>query len=152
VSARVAVASGAAVIVAVAIGASHPAAAECDPIGDSRFVGAGCHRIPVEAPNPRPKPPPAPPPDDGGNGSDSECHWEFGYTFDPADPSVDITANSSGRRQDYYDFICNGFVTDFKWVDSPAGGPAQQITAADMVPGVWVSVQRQLPKPVARTR
>jgi hypothetical protein len=73
----------------------------------------------------------------------------YAYTFDPADPHVDITANSSGRRQDYYDRICNGFVVGSQWVDSPAGG-APAITAADLVPDLWVQVQREIPTPVAR--
>ena len=45
--------------------------------------------------------------------------------------------------------LCNGVIVDFRWADSPAGGPPA-ITAADLVDGVWVSVQRQLPTPIAR--
>jgi hypothetical protein len=85
----------------------------------------------------------------GGRGNGSECHWEYQHTFDPADPTADITSNSSGRRQDFYDEVCNGQIVGYRWVDSPVGGqPA--ISAADLVPGVWVSVQRQLPTPIAR--
>ena len=35
------------------------------------------------------------------------------------------------------------------WVDSPVGG-APAITAADLVPDIWVEVQRQLPTPIPR--
>jgi hypothetical protein len=84
-----------------------------------------------------------------GKGDPSECAWVFGYTFDPADPNVDITHNGSGRRQDFYDKICNGYVVDSVWVDSPVGG-APAITAADLLPDIWVEVQRQLPTPIAR--
>ena len=84
-----------------------------------------------------------------GKGQQSECAWVYGYTFDPADPNVDITANGSGRRQDWYDRVCNGFVVGSQWVDSPVGG-APAITAADLVPDLWVSVQRELPSPIPR--
>ena len=65
----------------------------------------------------------------GGNGAPSESAWVYGYTFDPEDPNVDITANGSGRRQDWYDRVCNGYVVGSQWVDSPVGG-APAITAA----------------------
>jgi hypothetical protein len=48
-----------------------------------------------------------------------------------------------------YWVVCNGRTADYRWFDSPVGGPPA-ITAADIVPGVWVSVQRQLPVPVPR--
>jgi hypothetical protein len=109
------------------------------------------YSICVVPPRPNPKPPktpPAPPPEDGGDGLASGCDLVYGFTFDPA-TEVDVTINGSGRRQDFYDVVCNGQLTDFRWVDSPLGGtPA--ITAADIVPGVWVAVQRQLPTPVPR--
>ncbi len=84
-----------------------------------------------------------------GTGQQSDCHWEYVYTWDPAAPDADITTNGSGRRQDFFEQVCGERRGDFRWVDSPEGG-APAITAADLLPGIWVSVQRELPTPVAR--
>ena len=64
---------------------------------------------------------------------------EYGYTFDPADPNVDITANGSGPAAGLLGpASAMGTSSDTLWVDSPAGG-APAITAQDFVPDVWVA-------------
>ena len=73
----------------------------------------------------------------------------YGYTFDPADPNVDITANGSGRRQDCYDRICNGYVVGFAGLTRPLE-VRQRSRPQDLVPDVWVEVQRELPTPIPR--
>ena len=81
----------------------------------------------------------------GGNGRPTECAWVYGYTFDPEDPNVDITANGSGRRQDWYDRICNGYVVGIEWVDTPVGRCAGDHGRRIWCPDVWVEVQRAAP-------
>jgi hypothetical protein len=127
-------------------------AAPCEGDFVAKFLHAGC---PIDG-NTRPKSDQLlqtktidDPAAEGGDGLPSNCDYVFGFTFDPADPHADITVNSSGRRQDLYEIWCNGVYDNYTWVDAPLGGPPA-ITAADLLPGVWVRVQRELPKPVAR--
>ena len=74
----------------------------------------------------------------------------YGYTFDPADPNVDITANGSGRRQDWYDRICNGYVVGSAWVDSPGRRMRRRSRPRISCPMSGCEVQREIPTPIAR--
>ena len=91
-------------------------------------------------------------PRDDARGAPSACNYIYIGTFDPAAPDADPTWNQSGRKQDYYeldDQTSSPSCVWYRWVDA-TDGLAPAITAADLVPGVWVSVQRQLPAPIPR--
>lgn len=80
------------------------------------------------------------------------CEYSYDWTYDPTDPNRDTSVNLSGRRQDFYTPVAGNPAgcASHLWIDSadPAAPPA--ITAADLLPGVWVEVQRQLPTPIPR--
>src|SRR4051794_10690462 len=102
-------------IAALTFGTVVPAQAttSCEPIVGSRIVGAGCslqpgpaassagnglldHNNNTDANNTADDDKNNNPSPGGGNGAPSDCHMVYGFTFDPADPNADITANGSG--------------------------------------------------------